>query len=301
MTLKLNLKILKNLKNSKYSKYSILILLIGLPASGKSVLAEKLKNELKNKHGLNEVYIIDTDIIRFRLFGSDFCHTNEKFAVDEKNNKVFEKLSPGNIIIVDDLHYLTSMRHRFYEMCLKKVALYIPIYLSTPVSQCKKWNKKRGLPVPQKVIDEVASKFDIPGKKYLWDRTLLNFDPTSQKMNEIVEKSLQFIEEKLKKEINNTSDNKSLQKIQIIKVEKSKEISSFDKKSRVIIHNIIIKAYTDEILREIGKYIDFSSPNFTKEISTYRKKFIKWLIGQKNPQITIEVFITFLEETYTNY
>ena len=38
-----------------------------------------------------------------------------------------------------------------------------------------------------------------------------------------------------------------------------------------------------------------------KELSSYRKKFVKWLTGQKNPQITIEEFITFLEETNTNY
>jgi tRNA uridine 5-carbamoylmethylation protein Kti12 len=289
------------LENSKNSRNSVLILLIGLPASGKSVLAEKLKKELKNKRRLNKVHIIDTDIIRFRLFGADFCHTNEKFTIEEKKNEIIEKLIPGNIIIVDDLHYLTSMRHQFYEMCQKKGALYIPIYLSTPVSQCKKWNNLRGLPVPQKVIDEVASKFDIPGKKYLWDRTQLNFDPTSQKINEIVEESIRFLEEKLKKEIVSTTKNKSNQKIQIINDERSKEKSSFDKESRVIIHKIIIKEYSDEILKEIGKFINLTSSNFAKEISSYRKKFMKWLIGQKNPQITIEEFITFLEETNTKY
>ena len=283
------------------SKYSVLILLIGLPASGKSVLAENLKKELKNKHGLNKIHIIDTDIIRFRLFGADFCHTNEKFAVEEKNYEVIEKLKPGNIVIVDDLHYLTSMRHRFYEMCLKKGAIYIPIYLSTPVSQCKKWNRLRGFPVPQKVIDGVASKFDIPGKKYLWDKTQLNFDPTSQNINEFVEESLQFIEEKLKKEINSTTKNKSIQKIQMINDEKSKEKSSFDKESRVIIHKIITKAYSDEILKEIGKYINVFSPNIAKDISSYRKKYVNWLIGQKNPKTTIEGFIIFLKETYTKY
>jgi len=292
MTLKLTLE---------NSKYSVLILLIGLPASGKSVLAKKLKENLKNKHCLNKVHIIDTDIIRFRLFGTEFCHTNEKFTIEEKKNEVFEKLYPGNIIIVDDLHYLTSMRHEFYEMCKKKRTIYIPIYLSTSVSQCKKWNNLRGLPVPQKVIDEVASKFDIPGKKYHWDRTQLNFDPTSQKINEFVKESILFIEEKLKKEINSLSKNKSIQKIQTVTNEKSKEISTFDKSSRIIIHKIITKDYPDDILKEIGKYLELSSSNFAKEISSYRKKFVKWLNGKENPQIAIEEFITFLEETYTKY
>jgi len=294
MSLKKKWRIL--LKNSKNSRNSVLILLIGLPASGKSVLAKNLKKELKNKHILNKIHIIDTDIIRFRLFGADFSHTNEKYAVEEKNKEVLEKLNLGNIVIVDDLHYLTSMRHRFYEMCLKKGALYIPIYLSTPVSQCKKWNHLRGLPVPQKVIDEIASKFDVPGKKYLWDRIQLNFDPTSREISEIVKESIHFIEEKLKKEINNTNKNKSDQKIQTINDEKSKEKSLFDKESRIIIHNIIKKAYSDEILKKIGEFINLSSSNFAKEISSYRKKYVKWLNGQKNPQITIEEFITFLEE-----
>ncbi len=283
------------------SKYSVLILLIGLPASGKSVLAEKLKIELKYKHDLNKIHIIDTDIIRFRLFGAEFCHTNEKFTIEEKNNEILEKLKPGNIVIVDDLHYLTSMRHQFYEMCKKKGALSVPIYLSTPVSHCKKWNDKRGLPVPQKVIDEVERKFDIPGKKYQWDKTQLNFDPTSIKINKIVEKSIQFIEENFKKNINSSTKRKSIKKIQSINDRKSKEISSFDKESRFLIHKIITKDYSDEILKEIGKYINLSSPNFAKDISSYRKKFVKWLIGQKNPQIAIELFITFLEETNTNY
>jgi len=292
MTLKLTLQ---------NSKYSVLILLIGLPASGKSILAKKLTNKLKNKYILSKVHIIDTDIIRFRLFGEEFRHTNEKFTIEEKKKEVVEKLIPGNIIIVDDLHYLTSMRHEFYEICKKKRILYIPIYLSTPVSQCKKWNNLRGLPVPQKVIDEIASKFDIPGKKYLWDRTQLNFDPTSRKISEIVKESIQFIEEKLKEEINSTTKNKSNQKIQSINDEKSKAKSSFDKESRFIIHNIIKKAYSDEILKEIGEFINLTSSNFAKEISSYRKKYVKWLNGQKNPQITIEEFITFLEETYTKY
>ncbi len=294
MTLKLFLK------NSKGSRYSVLILLIGLPASGKSILAEKLKYELKNKHCLSKVHIIDTDIIRFRLFGAEFCHTNEKFTVDEKRKEVSDKLNPGSIVIVDDLHYLTSMRHQFYEICLKKGVLYVPIYLSTPVSQCKKWNKKRGLPVPQKVIDEVASKFDLPGKKYLWDRTQLNFDPTSQNIDEIVEESIQFIEEKLKKEIIKTSKKTTIQKTQTKIGENRKEISSLDKESRVIIHKIITKDYSDEILKEIGKYVNLTTPNFAKEISSCRKKFVKWLIGQKSSQITIEEFITFLKETSSN-
>ena len=283
------------------SKISVLILLIGLPASGKSILAEKLKNDLKVKHNLRNIHIIDTDIIRSRLFGADFSHINEKFTLEEKNNEVLEKLNPGNIIIVDDLHYLTSIRHHFYEMCQKKGAIYIPIYLSTPVLQCKKWNKLRGLPVPQKVIDEVERKFDIPGKKYLWDRTHLNFNPTSQKISEFVEEIFQYIEEKFKKEINIASKIKSLQKNQTINEEKSKETSAFEKESRIIIHEIMTNGYSDELLKEIGKYINFSSPNFTKEISLIRKKFVKWVNDQKNPQITVEGFITFLHETSTNY
>ncbi|QEE16690.1 AAA family ATPase [Promethearchaeum syntrophicum] len=289
------------LNNFKTSRYSVLILLIGLPASGKSVMAQKLKSELTNKHGLNKVYIIDTDIIRFRLFGADFCHTNEKSVVEEKNKEVSDKLNPGNIIIVDDLHYLTSMRHYFYDLCKKKGAIYIPIYLSTPMSQCKKWNKKRGLPIPHEIIEEIAAKIDIPGKKYQWDRTQLNFDLTSQKIDENVEESLQHIEEKLKNEFNVSSKNQFTFKNQTFNDQKIKDNSSFDKESRIIIHKIITKDYSDEILTKIGKYINFSSSNFTKQISSKRKKYVKWLIGQKSPHLTIEEFITFLTETNTKY
>ncbi|MHA1719073.1 MAG: AAA family ATPase [Promethearchaeota archaeon] len=277
------------------SKIPILILLTGLPASGKSTLAERLKQELKARENFNNTFIIDTDVIRFSLFGKEFCHINEKFTVNEKNQEIEEKLQPGNVVIADDLHYLTSMRHNFYEMCLKKSALYIPIFISTPASQCKKWNEKRGLTVPQNVIDDIAVKFDQPGKKYRWDKINLNFDLHSQDMSEIIDEIFQNIAIELKKKISEVS--KTSKKEKFYQNIKHTEIAQFDKDSRLIIHRIIKREYSDEILKEIGKYLLINSKSFTKEISSLRKNFVKWAINKENPKITIEDFLTFLKET----
>ncbi|MBN1214628.1 MAG: adenylyl-sulfate kinase [Candidatus Lokiarchaeota archaeon] len=150
-------------------KNNFLICLTGLPASGKSIFAKKLKEGLSRIQNNFETIIIDTDKIRHSLYDKEFNHKKE-ILVREKNLKLIEKnLIEKKIVISDDLNYYSSMRHELREISSNlKLRMFI-IYIATPFNICIEWNKKRGYTIPDNVIFNINRKFDS-FQKYKWDQ-----------------------------------------------------------------------------------------------------------------------------------
>jgi tRNA uridine 5-carbamoylmethylation protein Kti12 len=152
----------------------VLIILIGLPASGKSIFAQQIAKNLIGKG--QKVSIIDTDKIRFDLFGPDFNPDQELQVIETKHKQIAKVLKPNSIVIVDDMHYYASMRHEMYILAKKVKGLYIAVEIQTPMEQCIIWNTARGSPIPNTVIQDIHKKIDHIGKKYRWDRPFFSID-----------------------------------------------------------------------------------------------------------------------------
>ena len=92
-------------------KSNFLIGLVGLPASGKSSFAKRFKDLFKEKVINFEILIIDPDIIRESLTGSEFDPEKEKLVREKNLVDIHSALQQDKIVISDDLNYYTSMRH----------------------------------------------------------------------------------------------------------------------------------------------------------------------------------------------
>jgi predicted kinase len=100
-----------------------LILVIGLPSTGKTFIAESLSKSLPE-----EPVCLSTDIIRRKLFNFSE-HRYSSFDTDiytqENRNLVYNALyyftdillSKGHIIIINGTFYSEATRQPFYEMC----------------------------------------------------------------------------------------------------------------------------------------------------------------------------------------
>lgn len=156
---------------------NFLVCLTGLPSSGKSTLARRLKQEILKQDPRQEIKIIDPDIIRTKLTGDMFDPEKED-VVRKKNLKAIEKaLKKGKIVISDDLNYYSSMRHELREIADNLNLPFFIIYISTPLETCIEWNVDRGLPIPNEVIYKINNKFDY-FEKYEWDTPDLVINPS---------------------------------------------------------------------------------------------------------------------------
>jgi len=239
---------------------NFLIILVGLPASGKSTLAKSLKEQLIEKFGVVEeqVSIIDPDLIRnyFVKNLNEFDYTLEPKIRVENLENVEKELKNNKFVISDDLNYYRSMRHDLKSIAVRVGVPYFIIHLKTPILTCLKWNNERGTPIPEDVIYKINEKMD-KFDRYNWDFPVYSIDLSA--VGDIDEKSQEILD----------TINMNLQlKAKTAEIPKKKEIEE-----KVVSRNeeldLLTRKIVSKIINEKGISLD------TKKISKLRKRFLK--------------------------
>jgi O-phosphoseryl-tRNA(Sec) kinase len=286
-------------------KKSIIIMLVGLPASGKSNFATFLIEQFQANNQICS--IVDTDKIRESLFGRDFIPENESQVLDQKKFQITKGVKHNQFLIIDDLHYYTSMRHEIHEIATELNVPLLHIYFKTPLNRCLEWNEKRGFYIPNELIEKIDQKFDLPGKKYNWDKPDIIYNPIVDIPIDVFNKILDVI--KKKNQIKQTAGIDRLNKMNsVFKSNKSSpnlpDLPSLEIKTRNIIGQIVksqIGVSDLNIIHSIlnQNYSTEGEPyKLTKRIINLKKKFLIWLKDSSILNPSIQHFIEFLNYNF---
>jgi len=233
---------------------NFLICLTGLPASGKTTLAEYLKRTIEERFKDYKVDIIDPDKIRESISPDHFDHNKEQLVRKENLQEIRVALKNNEIVISDDLNYYTSMRHDLKSITDSLDISFYIIHISTPIEKCREWNEKRGFTVPNEVIEDIGKKFDT-FDKYSWDSPMIQIDMSSiQDVKNEAEKILNAILRDLE------SKNKTVESKSVVSDETRVYREKLDKISR-------------DLVGELLKNPEYSS--LKNKIIKNRKVFIK--------------------------
>ena len=236
------------------SSGNFLIILVGLPASGKSTFASALTKILDKKFIGFETKRIDPDIIREDITSGEFDPTQEPH-VREKNLEAIKKaLRKGDIVISDDLNYYSSMRHDLREIAQEANVRAFIIHVSTPLEICLQWNEKRGKPIPNSLIIKIEDKFD-GFERYQWDAP---FRVLNMAKIQDVEETAEHLVEDLIQELMTFTRPPPLQDPEKIKAQTEHEM--LDQITRSIVSTYLRNP----------EYVPFKN-----QILTYRKDFVK--------------------------
>lgn len=145
------------------SKEPKLIMLIGLPGSGKSTFAENYKLKYP------ETKIHSSDKIREEICNdiSNQSKNDEVFTLLHKRIK--EDLIQGNDCIYDATNISRKRRTAMLEQLNKIHCKTVCYLIATPYEVCLTQNNKRIKPVPEGVITNMYMHFDIPSYNEGWD------------------------------------------------------------------------------------------------------------------------------------
>lgn len=142
-----------------------LVILVGLPASGKSTFARKLVD-------LGFVRT-NKDDLRLEMFDGEYKRKDEKKVVKERNRLVREALSQGKSVVVDDTN-LNPVHIKELTTIGKEYGAEIEVedsFLAVPLEVCIKRDSEREKSVGEQVIREMFHKYI---KK---PHTALEYDP----------------------------------------------------------------------------------------------------------------------------
>lgn len=126
---------------------TVLILLIGLPGSGKSTVAKQLMAQCP------QMQLISTDAIRGQLFGSEAIQGSWLLIWREIERQLQEGISTGKTVIFDATN--AQRRHRREVITLARDLGFTHItgvWVQTPVWLCLARNQKRDRIVPEDII-----------------------------------------------------------------------------------------------------------------------------------------------------
>jgi O-phosphoseryl-tRNA(Sec) kinase len=168
-----------------------ILALCGLPASGKSALADAIQK------GLNfEVEIVRTDEWRDDEYYTDWKPEKEGPVRKAALNRVEELVAQGRNVIHDDTNYYTSMRHELFQIAVENRYGFAIVHVTTPVTTALQWNKERpDSRIPDSVIEDIFGRFDTPGSRYLWDNSELEVDMEIQELTSVVPEIIEILEE----------------------------------------------------------------------------------------------------------
>lgn len=273
-------------ENNYRSLPCMLVVLVGLPASGKTTIANLLQQYFQQQKMLQNnisIKIIDIDKIRIENVGLKFDPLKEEAIIQKKYALIKDSIAPNTIILIDDMHYYVSMRHEIYQIAKKTHSMYFTIAVETPLENCLSWNINRGESIPNSVITSVAGKFDPMGLKYRWDKPDSTLNPTHREIKTIIgqvgqhilerwSESPSFDEDLTKLNQNTTSDSKEL----------NDTVQQWDQMSRKMISLLLIDPQNSPIIIDVMNLIFDRTSVRKKEmmgpiLADMRKKFLHWL------------------------
>lgn len=140
---------------------SELIMLIGLPASGKSTYAEKLRKDGYHIHS--------SDAIREELTGDVNSQDKNTDVFSELHKRVKNDLQNGISCVYDATNMSMKRRKAFLDEIKKFDCKKTCILFVVPVEVCKERNQHRERKVPDSVFDKMLKQFQCPYYYEGWD------------------------------------------------------------------------------------------------------------------------------------
>lgn len=145
------------------------LMLVGLPASGKSSFSEEIIE------GRDDIIYISSDALREEKLGDVNDQNNNSDIFIEMVNRSKKALKEGKHVIYDATNLSRKKRRGVLQQLPKGVYKSV-VYLSASIQTIKKQNSERQRVVPEYVIDRMYRSLQIPIYSEGWDNIVIHYD-----------------------------------------------------------------------------------------------------------------------------
>ncbi|GAU92495.1 hypothetical protein RvY_04571 [Ramazzottius varieornatus] len=171
-----------------------LVVLCGLPGSGKTKRATELVGALRKSTEMPASVVSDNTILSVQKNDIYAAPAKEKNLRASLKSDVQRLLSKDALVILDAANYIKGYRYEIYCICKSAKTTQCTIWCNAPLSDLKQWNESREQTerYSEATIDALDMRFEPPDSQNRWENplfTLLPNDPLP--VTEILEALLQ--------------------------------------------------------------------------------------------------------------
>lgn len=139
----------------KIAETPMILMLQGLPASGKTTLANQL---VDTGHFVRT----NKDDLRAMLHGGVFSKDNEKQVLHVRDQIIARALADGKSVVVDDTNFAPVHEQTLRDIADRHEVNFFKHFVDTDVEECVTRNDSREFPVPSKVIRGMYNRYVVP-------------------------------------------------------------------------------------------------------------------------------------------
>ena len=150
----------------------VVVLLVGVPASGKSTLARQLLAHASFMH-------LNADSIRKEVNGDENNHDRDNLVWMKFQERFEKALQSGEPALVDNMNHTRASRSNLIRAARKAGYAVKLVYLDVPLAVCIERNRSRGKDIPDFTIMEKHVALRVSGKP-LPDEDAIWLAPTAQ-------------------------------------------------------------------------------------------------------------------------
>ncbi|OWZ23919.1 hypothetical protein PHMEG_0001144 [Phytophthora megakarya] len=154
-----------------------LVVVCGIPASGKTTVATALVDHLQRQLPDEEVVCISTDSVnvdKTQGYGDSKTEKNTRSALKAAVEKV---VSTKTIVVLDALNYTKGERYELFCKAKAESTTHCVVYVDTSVEIATKRNEAQEQQFDSKLLEELAARFEVPVEKNRWDSPLFRLTP----------------------------------------------------------------------------------------------------------------------------
>ncbi|XP_070536015.1 protein KTI12 homolog [Ptychodera flava] len=150
-----------------------LILMCGLPCSGKTRRADELKRHLESKYD-KTVHIVSDHTIQVDRNTVYSDSRREKDIRGTLKANVDRKLNKDDVLILDSLNYIKGYRYELYCVSKSSKTTHCVIHCEVSPERASDWNQQRDETekYSQEIFDALVMRFEAPDSRNRWDSPL---------------------------------------------------------------------------------------------------------------------------------
>ncbi|KAL4173896.1 hypothetical protein KRP22_005842 [Phytophthora ramorum] len=154
-----------------------LVVVCGIPAAGKTVVATALADHLQRQLPEDKVVCISpatVNVDKTQGYADSKEEKNTRSALKAAVEKV---VNAKTIVVLDALNYTKGERYELFCKAKAESTTYCVVYVDTPVEAALQRNAAREERINPKLLEELAARFEVPVEKNRWDSPLFRLTP----------------------------------------------------------------------------------------------------------------------------